>query len=636
MADEKSISAAILTVSDSCSRGTAENKSGPILKKLLRETESLAINDIAEKCVPDDVNEIKATLLHWADVDCVHLILTTGGTGFSPRDVTPEATKSVIDREAPGLSLQMITKSLEVTPMAMLSRPVCGIRGKTLIINLPGSSKASQECFSFIAPALPHALDLLHDDKKNINKVHLELSATEPVLNHQNTAFKHAHTCPHKNLAGQKRYDLSKVAERDRHSRYPLVPMNEAVATVLKHAAVLGTKIVKNLQDTLGDVLACDIFAKEPFPQFAASIKDGYAVVASDGPGERTVIGPVTAGDMPDLSVTSGNVMRITTGAPVPRGADAVVQVEDTRLIESQDEGKTEVRIDVLSNPSLGQDIRPIGFDIAMGEKVLSKGDLLGSAELGLFAMSGITEVEVYRKPIVAILSTGNEIVEPGTAVKQGQIRDCNRTTLIAACKQQGYCVVDLGIAEDRVSTLKNKLTEGLDVADVIVTSGGVSMGEKDLLKPILQDELKATIHFGRVFMKPGKPTTYATLQHKERTKLIFALPGNPVSALVTFYLFVLPALRKMSGNPNANLPKIKAKVASDVYLDPRPEYHRVVLTWQRDDPIPVAVSTGSQCSSRLLSMRTANALLVLPPKSDTRMMLPKDSVVDALVIGSL
>ncbi|CAB4030014.1 gephyrin-like [Paramuricea clavata] len=170
----------------------------------------------------------------------------------------------------------------------------------------------------------------------------------------------------------------------------------------------------------------------------------------------------------------------------------------------------------------------------------------------------------------------------------------------------------------------------------MIITSGGVSMGEKDLLKPILQDELNATIHFGRVFMKPGKPTTFATLKHNEKDKLFFALPGNPVSALVTFYLFVFPALRKMSGYQNANLPKIKAKLSTDVKLDPRPEYHRVLLSWKHDHPIPLATSTGSQCSSRLLSMRTANALLVLPPKTETRSMLAKDSIVDALVIGSL
>lgn len=599
----------------------------------MKESQSLAVSAISEKCVPDDENEIKSALLQWADVDGVHLILTTGGTGFSPRDVTPEATKSVINREAPGLSLQMITKSLEVTPMAMLSRPICGIRGQTLIINLPGSVKASQECFSFIAPALPHALDLLRGNEKNVKKVHQELAATEPI-NKQNIASNHI--CPHKNLAGKEKCDLSKVAERDRRSRYPLMPMDEAIPTVLKHAPVLRTKIVKHFQDAIGDVLARDIFAKEPFPSFAASIKDGYAVLASDGPGKRIVIGPVTAGDMPHVSVTPGKVMRITTGAPLPQGADAVVQVEDTKLIESQDEGRIEVCIEVLSKPTPGQDIRPVGFDIAMGEKVLSKGDLLGPAELGLLATSGVTELEVYRKPTVAFLSTGNEIVEPGTPVKEGQIRDCNRTTLIAACKQQGFRVVDLGIAEDRVSTLKNKLMEGVKVADVIVTSGGVSMGEKDLLQSILQDELKATIHFGRVFMKPGKPTTYATLQHKGTTKLFFALPGNPVSALVTFYLFVLPAVRKMSGNPNFNLLKIKAKITGDAYLDPRPEYHRAVLTWQRDDPIPVAVSTGSQCSSRLLSMRSANALLILPPKSDTLKMLPKDSIVDALIIGNL
>ncbi|XP_028398676.1 gephyrin-like [Dendronephthya gigantea] len=638
MVDAKPMSAAVLTVSDSCSRGSAVDKSGPNLKKLLLGNTSLAVNHVFEKCVPDDVEQIKSALLKWTDVDHVNLILTTGGTGFSPRDVTPEATKCVITREAPGLVLQMISKSLEVTPMAMLSRPVCGIRSETLIINLPGSFKGSQECFNFIAPALPHALDVLCERQTNVQHVHKTLQNIAANTADKNVQSQCIHVCPHKDQSTKQRYNLSKVAERDRQSRYPLMPMDKAVETVLNHVSVCKPLEANGgIQDVLGFILAKDINAKEPYPPFAASVKDGYAVLVSDGIGIRKVLCPVTAGDMPQISVSPGFVMRITTGAPVPQGSDAVVQVEDTRLIKSQDEGEIEVEIEILKKPSVGQDIRPVGFDIGKGEKILSKGDLLGPAEMGLLATAGIQELSVYKKPTVAILSTGNEIVEPGTVDgKIGQIRDCNRTTLIGACKQHGFPVRDLGISRDTVEDLKKKLMEGLDHADVIITSGGVSMGEKDLLKPILQDELNATIHFGRVFMKPGKPTTFATLKHNGQNKLFFALPGNPVSALVTFYLFVYPALRKMSGFQNGNLRRIKAKLSTDVNLDPRPEYHRVSLSWQNDDPIPLATSTGSQCSSRLLSMRTANALLELPPRTESQSMLQKNSIVNALIIGNL
>ncbi|XP_031558452.1 gephyrin-like [Actinia tenebrosa] len=623
MADE-GIAVGILTVSDRCFQGEAEDRSGPNLTKLVLEAKELNVKQIEHDCVQDSIPEIKKVLCKWSDVDKLQLIITTGGTGFSPRDVTPEATSQVIHRISPGLSQHMIAESLKVTPLAVLSRPVCGMRNKTLIINLPGSVKGSQECFQFTLPVLPHALDIINGSPK--------ATATHNAMVAKTPSSKDApvHVCPHK--AGR---DLSKVAERDRHSPYPLMPMDKAISAVMEQANHLGTHLI-DVQDGLDCVLAEDVCSAAPFPPFPASIKDGYAVLASDGPGVRKVVGPVTAGEITSSEVTSGHVMRITTGAPVPPGSDAVVQVEDTELVESADEGKTEVKVKILSTPKVGQDIRPIGFDISSGELVLSKGDVLGPAELGLLATVGVTQVSVFKKPKVAILSTGNEIVQPTGSPKAGQIRDSNKTTLTAAVKKEGFDVIDLGIARDNPESLEATLTKGLSEADVVISSGGVSMGEKDLLKPVLEDKLGATIHFGRVFMKPGKPTTFSTVPSHSKKKLIFALPGNPVSALVTFYLFVLPALHKMSGHPSPDLTRIKVKLANAIALDPRPEYQRVKLSWQPDDPVAVATTTGSQCSSRLLSLRTANALLELPPRSDTLTQIPEGSLVNALIIGSV
>ncbi|KAJ7351744.1 hypothetical protein OS493_035810 [Desmophyllum pertusum] len=322
----------------------------------------------------------------------------------------------------------------------------------------------------------------------------------------------------------------------------------------------------------------------------------GMLCLASDGPGERVVLGPVTAGEVTASNVVSGHVMRITTGAPLPSGADAVVQ----------------------------------------GQQVLSSFQKLGPAELGLMASLGLTEVEVFRKPKVAVLSTGNEVVNPGESTRPGQIRDSNKIALKSLINTHGFEALDLGIAVDSPQDLQSTLSIGLEKADVLVSSGGVSMGEKDFLKPVLEDLLGATIHFGRVFMKPGKPTTFATTTINGKKKLIFALPGNPVSAMVTFNLFVLPALRKLAGFPHPQLTRVKAKLPQAVNLDPRPEYHRVVLSWKSGEAVPSAVSTGSQCSSRLLSMRTANALLVLPPRSDTLNRIDAGEVVDALIIGEI
>ena len=618
----------VLTVSDRCSRGQAEDKSGPNLQKILRSSSALKVNEILSDCVPDEANEIKRVLLKWCDTENVHLILTTGGTGFSPRDITPEVTSEIIERPAQGLTLQMLSESLKVTPMAMLSRAVCGIRKGTIIINLPGSLKGSQECFQFVLPALPHAIEVLRGSP-NVGVTHASME--HPA--HPQRGDTH-HNCPHK-TQGKTVRDLSKVAERDRHSPYPLVSMSDALSVIKENANCL-PKTVVSIEDSLGHILASDVFAQEPFPPFPASVKDGYAVLASDGPGERVVLGPVTAGEIAASQVISGHVMRITTGAPMPQGADAVVQVEDTELLESDDDGRTEKRIKILTCPKPGQDIRPIGFDVNKGQQVLSAYDKLGPAELGLMASLGLTDIEVFQKPKVAVLSTGNEVVSPGQVTKAGQIRDSNKIALKSMINSHGFEFIDLGIAADTPQDLESKLSAGLELADVVVSSGGVSMGEKDFLKPVLEDLIGATIHFGRVFMKPGKPTTFATVTVGGKKKLIFSLPGNPVSAMVTFNLFVLPALNKLTGSQSPELTKIKAKLLQPVSLDARPEYHRVVLSWKSGDLVPSATSTGSQCSSRLLSMRTSNALLVLPPRSDDLTRIEAGTIVDALIIGEV
>ncbi|XP_032882784.1 gephyrin isoform X9 [Amblyraja radiata] len=770
----------VLTVSDSCFRNLAEDRSGINLKDLVQDPSLLGGTVSAYKIVPDEVDEIKETLIEWCDDKELNLILTTGGTGFAPRDVTPEATKEVIEREAPGMALAMLIGSLNVTPLGMLSRPVCGIRGKTLIINLPGSKKGSQECFQFILPALPHAIDLLRDAVVKVKEVHDELedlpspppplspppttsphkqtedkgvqcedeeeekkdsgvASTEesssshitaaaiaaklPVFSchsadscvvHQNFQLvhspapvmakggkpvpgfigHHSHSainagepipdsiisrgvqviprdnaslsttpsespraqatsrlstasCPTPKVqsrcsskenilrASHSAVDISKVARRHRMSPFPLTSMDKAFITVLEMTPVLSTEII-NYRDGMGRVLAQDVFAKDNLPPFPASVKDGYAVRAADGPGDRFIIGESQAGDQPTQTVMPGQVMRVTTGAPIPCGADAVVQVEDTELIRETDDGTEELEVRILTQARPGQDIRPIGHDIKRGECVLAKGTHMGPSEIGLLATVGVTEVEVHKFPVVAVMSTGNELLNPEDELTPGKIRDSNRSTLLATIQEHGYPTINLGIVGDNPDDLLNALNEGISRADIIITSGGVSMGEKDYLKQVLDIDLHAQIHFGRVFMKPGLPTTFATLDIDGIRKIIFALPGNPVSAVVTCNLFVIPALRKMQGILDPRPTIIKARLSCDVKLDPRPEYHRCILTWHHQEPLPWAQSTGNQMSSRLMSMRSANGLLMLPPKTEQYVELHKGEVVDVMVIGRL
>ncbi|MCS6845820.1 MAG: molybdopterin molybdotransferase MoeA [Caldilineales bacterium] len=396
-----------------------------------------------------------------------------------------------------------------------------------------------------------------------------------------------------------------------RESPYPLVSVDDAQATVLRWACPLPVQEVP-LRSAQGLVLARDVVAPLSLPPFPAAAMDGFALLAADGHAPRRLIGEQMAGRVAGLTVTPGAAVRITTGAPVPPGADAVVKVEAADEVD----GTVVVHPDHPVRPGLN--VRPVGSDVAQGQPVLAAGQVLGPAELGVLASLGLSTVPVHRQPVVGIFSTGDELAEPGQPLGPGQIYDSNRTTLVAAVAQAGGQPLDLGIIRDDPAELERRLAAGLVEADLLVTSGGVSMGELDLLKPLL--ERWGTVHFGRVLMKPGKPMTFATLRARRPDgqpasegpwRLFFALPGNPVSALVTFQLFVRPAIRRMMGHRAVGLPQIVATLGHPFRLDPeRPEFHRVTL--HREGSRCVAVSTGSQASSRLLSAAGANGLLVL------------------------
>ncbi|XP_026675755.1 LOW QUALITY PROTEIN: molybdopterin biosynthesis protein CNX1-like [Diaphorina citri] len=269
------------------------------------------------------------------------------------------------------------------------------------------------------------------------------------------------------------------------------------------------------------------------------------------------------------------------------------------------------------------------GIDIRKGATILEEGNLIGPPELGLLASVGVTSITVYKKPIIHILSTGNELDEPDAHVlKPGCIRDSNRTVLASLLSENGFSSVDKGICRDDPDLLLQCLKSNLASCDVIISTGSVSMGDKDYLKDILVTDLGASIHFGRVNMKPGKPTTFATLGNK----LIFCLPGNPVSAMVTCHLFVLPALKALAGSSHPSPALLKAKLTADLSLDPeRPEYHRVSLHYNPSEEHLLAYSTGHQLSSKLLSCKSCNGFAILP-KATTKKTLEKNSLVNVIL----
>jgi len=640
------LTAAILTVSDSCSKGEAEDLSGPLLKQLVMDDSDLNGEVVATMCVPDNIEDIRRALVSWADGSNIDLILTTGGTGFAVRDVTPEATSSVLDKQAPGLVTSMLVGSLSVTPLAALSRPAAGIRGKTIIVNLPGSKKAVKECFGFIRPALRHAVDLLQGRGRPVVATHAALQGN----------MARGHVCAHQ-VEGNKNPDSGDgsggVAGRPRQSAWPMITVEQAQEVIFSEchkmmkgknekyrddSKNLGTELV-GYRDSLGRVLCQDVVSRDPLPPFPASIKDGYAVIAKDGAGVRKVKGEASAGCNPGMGeLDNMEVIRINTGAPVPPGADAVVMVEETKLIKKTADGKEELEIEILKAPQVGQDIRPIGSDIALGETVLSAGTIMGPGEVGLLAAVGVTQVLVSKLPRVAVLSTGNEIQEPGEELLPGHIRDSNKTTLLSLLASGGVKAVDAGIAKDDLENLTTALKTAFDQSDILVTTGGVSMGDRDLLRQVLVSNFGAEIHFARVQMKPGKPTTFATCRVNNQPKLIVGLPGNPVSATVTCHLYVLPAAKLLAGFTSPLPGKIRAKLMSQspLTLDPRPEYTRVQLKFRPGQAVADATPTGNQISSRLASMANANGLLLLPAKSEDLKVAPVGLECDAILIGNI
>jgi molybdopterin molybdotransferase len=399
-------------------------------------------------------------------------------------------------------------------------------------------------------------------------------------------------------------------------STYPLVDAAEAAETVLANTPVLPVEEVP-LAGCPGRVLAEDLVSAADLPGFAASAVDGYAIRSADGGGRLRVAGESAAGRPFTGELPSGAAARILTGGVLPAGADTVVMVEDV------EQGPDWVL--VPDGFAAGRNYHEPGDDLRGGELVVRRGTVLGAAELGLAASLGLPVLKVHRRPRVALMSTGDELVEVGQTPGPGQITDSNRWALLAALREAGADVTLLGVAPDRPEPLRALVTSALDGHDALVTSGGVSVGTHDLVKPLL--ESLGRVHLGRVRLRPGKPFTFATLPEG---RLAFGLPGFPVSSLVTFEVFVRPALRRMQGCAAVQRPVLRVRLGYEARSSAdRTEYQRVTLV--REDGELVAHTTGSQSSSRLLSLAGAHALVRVPPGDGG---LAAGSRVDALILA--
>ncbi|CEQ41562.1 SPOSA6832_03290, partial [Sporobolomyces salmonicolor] len=699
---------ALLCVSDTAFADPSSDRSLPALRNLLTSQPDGAYSIVASSIVGDEEGEIARMVGQWV-AEGIDLVLTSGGTGFGTRDKTPEvrprllkagqakltslstqAVAPLIDKPAPGLVTSMLLGSLQITPLAALSRPVAGVAlsprpdvngAGTLIVTLPGSPKAATENLENLLRVLPHALELSGGARSRTTQVHQRLEKGEDGMAGVQDVLKehgrehshlhhhhHHHHHHHSHAAPRPRTLLSQdpsfaIASRQRHSPWPLISVRDALALIFEHTPSSPVQTLPVEPSLVGHVIADDVYSARDLPSAPSTNIDGYAVrceaafsfsprahsltlpldlAATDAAGVYKVVTTFPASPLP-----AGSVYRINTGAPLPPGMDACIMVEDTEVV-SRDESGEETEVKLLAQMNKGENVRKEGSDVRTGEKVLEKGDVISNVggELGTLAFIGKRSVPVYRRPTVAVLSTGNELVDLLDTTTRptcsfSSILDSNRPTLLSVLQNLHYPTLDLGICTDSMEATKAALKKGKEEADVVITTGGTSMGVGDLLKPCIERELGGTVHFGRVAMKPGKPTTFATVPAhpfapNQSPKLVFALPGNPASALVTFFLFVLPALRKMEGRRESEweLPRVPVTLTSTVALDPRAEYHRVHV---RPTATGLkAFSTGGQRSSRAVSLAGANGLLELPAKTETDGERKEGDLVPCVLIGEM
>ncbi len=388
------------------------------------------------------------------------------------------------------------------------------------------------------------------------------------------------------------------------------LPFDAAMARVLAAVPVIAESRRLPLREALGRVLADDVRSEINVPGHTNSAMDGYAVrsqdLPSDGAAQFAVAGSAFAGRPFDGAVRAGECVRIMTGGVMPEGCDTVVMQEHAEV--------SGARVTINAGHRAGQNVRRAGEDIAAGDTALKRGRRLMAADIGLLASLGIGEIGVVRELRACIFSTGDELRPVGTALKTGELYDSNRYTLSCMLGRLGAKVSDLGVVRDDRDELRAAFTRGAQGCDVVITSGGVSVGEADFTKQML-DEL-GEVGFWKIAVKPGRPFAFGKLGN-DGGACYFGLPGNPVSVMATFYMLVQPALRKMMGETDIEPLRLRARCVSALRKRPgRAEFQRGILT-AGDDGQAMVESTGAQGSGILSSMSRANCFIFLPDEDD-------------------
>lgn len=397
-----------------------------------------------------------------------------------------------------------------------------------------------------------------------------------------------------------------------------LLSVNEARARILSHFQPIGTETLP-LAECARRVLADNVTAQNNLPSFDNSAMDGFAVIAADlekissaSPRTLSVVADIPAGTSPKVTLSPGQTARIMTGAPMPKGADAVIPVEETDFQDRSPGTPAPETVTVYKPLASGDYVRGQGTDVQTGQPVLQRGHKLRAQDLGLLAMLGVAEVPVYCRPRVALLSSGDELIPVDEPLKPGKIRDSNTYTLAALIADAGAEVVRLGIAADQREAVEALLENAAaQKVDLILSSAGVSVGAFDFIKDVVESQGDLT--FWRVNMRPGKPLAFG----KFKDIPFIGLPGNPVSAFVGFEVFVRPSLEQLSGldledpQKGRSRPRVRVRLAEDISSDGRESYLRAHV--HEEEGILSARLAGHQGSGNLLSIVQANALLIIP-----------------------
>ncbi len=389
-----------------------------------------------------------------------------------------------------------------------------------------------------------------------------------------------------------------------------LLPVSDALERILASFQPLDKTHIP-LDESVGRVLAEDILAGTDLPLFDNSSMDGFALLAADvtQAGDATpiileVIDDIPAGKMPTKHLQRGQAARIMTGAPLPSGADAVVPVEETDFNNRAPGTPLPEKVKIFNAAQLGANIRKRGDDIQSGSSILPRGQRLRAQDLGMLAMLGVAQVPVYRKPRIALLSSGDELLSVDEPLSDGKIYDVNSYTLRAMLESAGCEIIPLGVAADTPESVKAALAKAKD-ADLILSSAGVSMGSFDYIRTVIEEE--GNLNFWKINMRPGKPLTFGDYKNTP----FIGLAGNPVSAFVGFMVFVRPVVEKMLGRANQTQVHARARLAEPLQSDGRESYLRARV--HRENGQAYAELTGHQGSGNLFSMVQANALLIIP-----------------------